>query len=130
MADNKPFILREYLLDLDPFKKPKVIGNEEAMATLLTRLILLEPGTNPLYPEMGVGIVSKYRFLGEEQENDLKKDITDQIERYFPDAMQQNIEFVYNEDNTMNIEITINDVRFIYDSSILVPITLEGIREH
>ena len=130
MADNKPFVLRDYLLDLDPFKKPKVIGNEEAMATLLTRLIMLEPGTNPLYPEMGVGIVSKYRFLGKNRENDLKKDITEQIEKYFPDAMQQNIEFVYNEDNTMNIEITINDVRFIYDSSVLVPITLEGIKEN
>ena len=127
MAANT-FVLRDYLLDVDAFDKPKIIGNEEAMASLITRLLLLEPGTNPLFPEMGVGIVSRYRFLYPGEDSELKKDIKDQIDQYLPDASTQEINLVYNDDKTVNIEITVNDLRYIYDSSLLVPITLQDIQ--
>ena len=128
MANAKNYAVREYLLDLDPFKQPKIIGDKEAMAVLLTRLMLLEPGTNPLYPEMGVGLVSRYRFLMPGDEQQLKRDIEDQITRYLPDASAQDINFTYNDDKTVNIEIVVDDIAYVYDSSMLVPITLEDIR--
>ena len=49
---------REYLLDVDNFSKPKILTDQQAIAALLTRLILLEPGTNPLFPTMGVKVSS------------------------------------------------------------------------
>ena len=53
---------REYLLDMNNFDQPEILKDKAAIAALLTRLILLEPGTNPLFPTMGVGLVSKYRY--------------------------------------------------------------------
>lgn len=129
MANAEKYVLREYMLDLDPFKKPKIIGNKEALATLLVRLILLEPGTNPLFPEMGVGLVSKYRFLQPGDDSDLKEDIRQQVTTYLPDAVMQDITFTYNDDKTVNIEMIVNDMTFIYDSSLLVPITLKDIQD-
>ncbi len=129
MANAEKYVLREYMLDLDPFKKPKIIGNKEALATLLVRLILLEPGTNPLFPEMGVGLVSKYRFLQPGDDSDLKEDIRQQVATYLPDAVMQDITFTYNDDKTVNIEMIVNDMTFIYDSSLLVPITLKDIQD-
>ena len=126
MADKK-FILREYLLDIDSFNKPRILGDQEAMASLLTRLLLLEPGTNPLFPEMGVGLVSKYRFLYPGDDSQLKQDIRDQISMYLPEASMQEVNLIYNEDKTVNIEIDIDENQFIYDSSIMVPITLADI---
>lgn len=52
---------------------------------LLTRLVLLEPGTIQSHPEMGVGLHSKYRFAVEGCERDLKADIEQQIAKYLPD---------------------------------------------
>lgn len=127
MASANTYVLREYLLDLDPFKKPKIIGDKEALAALLVRLILLEPGTNPLYPEMGVGLVSKYRFLQPGEDSDLKEAIQQQVAIYLPAANMQDITLTYNDDKTVNIEMVINDMTFIYDSSLLVPITLQDI---
>ena len=54
---NSNSTYREYLLSMDNFGRSKILTDEEAIAALLTRLILLEPGTNPLMPAMGVGIV-------------------------------------------------------------------------
>ena len=124
---ERPFLLREYLLDIDSFDRPKIIGDQEALATLITRLLLLEPGTNPLFPEMGVGLVSRYRFLYPGDDSQLKQDIKDQINQYLPEAEMQEVDLIYNDDKTVNIEIGIDDMRFIYDSSLLVPITLSDI---
>ena len=52
---------REYLLSVTPLKRPKVLEGEEAIAMDLLRLILLNPGSDPLHPDMGVGIIN-YRY--------------------------------------------------------------------
>ena len=57
MAENSTY--RDYLLDVNNFEMPKIFNDQQAIAALLTRLILLEPGTNPLFPTMGVGLVSR-----------------------------------------------------------------------
>lgn len=119
---------REYLLDMNNFNKPRVLEDKEAIAALLTRLILLEPGTNPLFPTMGVGIVSKYRYLySENNESMLKEDIRNQISTFLPEAQCTNVELIYNDDKTIDIEITVDDTTFLYKSSEMVPITLETI---
>ena len=119
---------REYLLKFDNFGNAKILTDQPAIACLLTRLILLEPGTNPLFPEMGVGIVSKYRYLGEDQEPNLKRDIQTQINRYLPEANCTDVVLIYNDDKSVDLEITVNGEVFLYQSKTLSPITLEDIK--
>ena len=122
MADSSTY--REYLLDVDNFEKPRVLHDQQAIAALLTRLILLEPGTNPLFPTMGVGLVSKYRYMMQDKEAQLKKDIRDQIATFLPEANCTNVNLIYNADKTIDIEITVDDTIFVYQSSKLIPIEL------
>lgn len=120
---------REYLLDMDNFNKPKILTDQQAIAALLTRLILLEPGTNPLFPTMGVGLVSKYRYMMQDKEQQLKDDIRNQIQRFLPQANCTNVNLVYNADKTIDIEITVDDTVFVYQSNKLIPITLQDLAE-
>ena len=47
-------------------------------------LLLLEPGTIQSHPDMGVGIVSKYRYMHEDSLPDLLADFRKQINTYIP----------------------------------------------
>lgn len=119
---------KEYLLSTTSFNEPKIVTGKEAVATMISRIIMLEPGTNPLHPTMGVGLASKYRFLSSSTiETSLKNDISNQIEQFLPDYQLVNVELVYNEDKTVDINIQIDDTVYVYDSSESVPITLSTI---
>lgn len=122
-VENNKSTYREYLLKFDNFGNAKIFTDQQAIACLLTRLILLEPGTNPLFPEMGVGIVSKYRYLGEDQEANLKKDIQTQINKYLPQANCTEVVIKYNDDKSVDLEITVNGDIFVYQSKTMSPIT-------
>ena len=126
MADSE---YREYLLDVDNFDKPMVLNDKAAIAALLTRLILLEPGTNPLFPTMGVGLVSKYRYLYHDAESQLKDDIQNQIATFLPQARCTNVNLIYNDDKTVDIEITVDDTVYVYQSNKMIPVTLESMKE-
>lgn len=119
---------KEYLLKVTPFSEPKVATGREAIATMLSRIILLEPGTNPLHPTMGVGLVSKYRFLdSEDKKMKLKNDISKQVETFLPEYQLIEVDLEYSSDKTVDIKIMIDDAIFIYDSSEIIPISLSNI---
>ena len=122
MEDQSTY--RDYLLDINNFEYPAILKDQEAIAALLTRWILLEPGTNPLFPTMGVGIVSNYRYMMQDKEQELKDDIKNQIEMFLPEAECTNVNLVYNPDKTIDIEITVDDTVFVYQSSKLIPLSL------
>ena len=46
---------------------------------------------------------------------------------FLPDADCTNVELIYNDDKTIDIEITIDDDIFVYKSSEMIPITLQTI---
>ena len=102
----------EYSLSVDSFNRPLVFNDKDAVATLLVELIMLEPGTYPTRPYMGVGIVSKYRFSSMDELILLQKDIEDQIEAYLPEFVSTSVEISESdtEDKTINIAITIDEV--------------------
>lgn len=119
---------KEYLLSTTAFKEPAIVTGKKAVATMISRIIMMEPGTNPLHPTMGVGLASKYRFLSSPTiETSLKNDIARQIEQFLPNYQLANVELVYNEDKTVDINIQVDDTVYIYDSSESVPITLSSI---
>lgn len=116
---------REYCMSVDNFKRPLVYKNQQAIAVLLTRLILLNPGSDPLHPDMGVGITNYRYILGKTEE--LEKRVKEQISTYLPCFSSSKVELKITEDKLCNIEITIDDVMYVYDSSEApVPITLDS----
>lgn len=119
---------REYLMSVNKINEPVVERKQRAIALLLLRLILLDPGSDPLHPNMGVGI-RKYRFSVNTLE-ELRSRISDQIATYLPDFLASEINIVINSDRTCNVEITIDDTIYTYDSKTApVPITLTDMIE-
>lgn len=119
---------REYLISVNKINEPIVEKKQRAIALLLFRLILLDPGSDPLHPEMGVG-VRKYRFSINTLD-ELKDRIKNQIETYLPDFEASEVNIIINPNKTLNIEITINDTIYTYDSNEApVPISLADMVE-
>lgn len=120
---------REYLFSVNKFNEPEVLKNHRAIGMLLFRLILLDPGSDPLHPEMGVGI-RNYRYaVGKLDE--LKTRVQDQIDTYLPCFKSAQVEIVQTPDHLCNIEITIDGVLYEYKSDEApVKISLEDIAEN
>ena len=74
----------EPLMSVNKYYKPTVLENEDAAIMLILRLILMEPGTIQTHPNMGVGIVSKFRHSTEIDIGELQRRITNQIKTYLP----------------------------------------------
>lgn len=120
---------REYLFTVNRFREPQVVTGKTAIAVSLIRLILLQPGSDPLHPEMGVGL-KNYRYSLSQLE-ELQERIQEQIETYLPDYQASQVAIIQNtKDKICNIEITIDDIVYVYDSTTApIPITLADLSE-
>jgi len=116
---------REYTLSITPLNRPEVLKNQEAIAMLLLRLILLNPGSDPLHPDMGVGIINYRYAMGKLDE--LKRRVEDQIHTYLPCFPAGSVEINITPTKLCNILITIDDVLYTYDSAEApVPISIDS----
>ena len=88
----------EPLLSIDKYNRPLTVSNEDAAVLLITRLILLEPGTFQTHPDCGVGIVSMFRHSLDIKKSDIEKRIKSQINTYLP--MFTAVEVTVEIDNT------------------------------
>lgn len=119
---------REYLFAVTEKNEPRVLTGTEAVGMYLIELITKRPGSDPLHPEMGVGI-DRYRY-GIDNLEDLRKKIEDQIETYLPMYSGADVILVETPDHMVNIEISIGDTIYVYDSaSAPIPITLQNMLE-
>lgn len=106
----------EYLLSFNKYNSPKTVTGKAATALKIARLILLEPGSDPLHPEMGVGI-RKYRHGSKEDIlTEIKKEVEDQIIQYLPEYQYTFVDFVVTDDHILNFQISIDDEMFVYES--------------
>lgn len=118
---------REYTFSVDSFNKPIVVTGNDAIGTKLMQLIMMEPGDDPLHPDMGVGIKT-YRYSVNTL-NDLKRRVEDQIATYLPMYQSVNVAILRTPDKVVNIEINLGDITYVYDSaSMSKPITLDDIQ--
>ena len=101
--------LREYTLSLNEFNRPKVLEDQDATCIKLAQLILLEKGTFPTRPDMGIGIVSRYRYSSSEDLEQLKADIEDQTATYLPELIATEVE-VSESDKRLKIAIVVDNV--------------------
>lgn len=117
---------REYSFDVDKFNKPVVLTDKVAIGARLTELIMMEPGDDPLHPDMGVGLKT-FRY-GINNLEDLRSRVQSQIETYLPFYQNADIALIRTPDKVINIEISLGNMKFIYDSNkTSKPITLEDL---
>lgn len=111
--------MKEYLLTTNEFLEPKVIEGSDAYGVLLTRLLLLQPGTNPLHPNMGVGLGPKYRFISEDDMPALQTLIQDQVNTYLPSEFSTVVQaYLEIKPKSKYLQITIiaDDTKYVFDT--------------
>lgn len=106
--------LHEYNISTDHFNQPEVVKNREAVGLLISRLILLEPGTNPVRPEMGVGLVSHFREMFPDNLQELKRRLYNQLSAYLPQYSNAEIELTAAPNDQLEFKITIGEEVFKY----------------
>lgn len=116
-------LITEHLIATDVYNKPHTIKNKDALAVLIIRLLLMDPGTNPLHPEMGVGLVSRYRFSSSSDMTTLNSEISDQMKNFLPKFSYTNVSCSVKEGNII-VNISIDDTLYTFttetdDSKIL-----------
>lgn len=109
---NKTNSVVEYFLGTNEFNRPTVWTDVDATYVLLIRLILLEPGTYPNHPRMGVGLVSRYRYAKADELNNLKNDIQNQIATYLPQFSSIDVELTLTNTKDLYIQIIINGIAY------------------
>ena len=107
--------MTEYLLTTDSFKKPTVLKDNDARGKLLLNLLLLTPGKNPLFPEMGCGLL-RYRHIMESQLGEVKKLVEKQIREYLPECMADSVSLSVKNRKYLSIQITCQDIAYVYNS--------------
>lgn len=116
----------EPCLSIDEFNKPKILDGKDAISTLLIHLILLEPGTFSNRPGMGVGLISRYRYIEKDGLQQLQKDIESQINSYLPEFEAVEVKVSMDETipkeeggigNEIVIEIIIDEVIYKYETA-------------
>ena len=105
---------REYISSIDQYKKPVTLDGQSAIGYRLMELITMNPGDNPLHPEMGVGLRS-FRYSLNTMGR-LEERIRDQLNQYLPMYQITGIElaigtttYVYDTADT-NSPVTIDDL--------------------
>lgn len=107
---------KDHLISINNFNKPVELYDNDSTYYKLMRLIWLEPGTYPTHPEMGVGIISHFRYGNDSELETLKSRISDQIRMYIPEALDAEVEVSY-ENKVINVAITINSVAYSFELS-------------
>lgn len=116
---------REYIAAVDSFRRPEVKKEKEAIAMLLLRLLLLNPGSDPLHPDMGVGI-TRYRY-GMNTLPQLEDRIDKQLRTYLPCFPSAEVKLEVTDDRLLIVNITVNDTIYIFDSNDISPITIDDV---
>ena len=109
-------MIKDVFFDVNKFNEPLEAKGTDAIFYLIVRLLLLTPGTSEINPEMGVGIVTKWRYCDHGQLQELKNTIEDQISRYLPklQGVKVNIEPSQEDMTEILIDIEANDVLYTF----------------
>lgn len=104
----------EYVISVDKFLKPKVLTGSKATSILLVRLILLEPGVFQAQPDLGVGIISRFRYSDEEDLPVLRNRIDQQIATYLPELQDVSVEVTAGGNHDILINISADGGTYMY----------------
>lgn len=115
---KKDYGIVDYLLTTNEFKRPIVLQNATAVGSILLKLLLMDPGTNPLYPKMGVGLGHKYRFISSEDINIIRQDIENQMNAYLPPEIASTASVILKigDRKFLKVIIVIDGQSYSYDT--------------
>ena len=83
---------KELSLDFDNFNQPAIKEDNLALAQLILNLLIMQPGTYPDTPEMGIDIASYlFEFLNTDTITKIQNKIEEQIDLYIPSNNIQKI---------------------------------------
>lgn len=114
MADK---VIREYHLSVNEFNQPKKSEKNDAIGVLLIRLILMEPGTNPNRPGMGLGIASRFRYGLETNIPDIVDELKYQINTYLPEFKDVSVDIKMGDNKELIFDIGIENEFYKYSTS-------------
>lgn len=104
--------MNEYLMDVDKRQQPKVLRKYEGDRINVFRLIMVEPGTYPTHPTLGVGLVSRWRFRDIDTiKSSLASTIEAQLKDFMPHLIDPQVTVTIvnnNNKNIINISVRIN----------------------
>ena len=137
---NEEYNFYEFPLGTDDLGLPKVrdmsrieTGVMNSAILCIIRLILIEKGTYPDHPDLGVGIRSRYRFAFESELISLQNDIESQIAMYLPEVEPVTVTVSLENDrndilkNKIKISIIINETEYLLSYDVTSN-TIEGIQ--
>lgn len=137
---NEEYNFYDYPLGIDDLGLPKIrdmskieTGVMNSAILCIIRLILVEKGTYPDHPDMGVGIRSRYRFAFESELTSLQEDIETQITTYLPEVSPVTVKVSLENDrndilkNKIKISIIIDETEYLLSYDVTSN-TLEGIK--
>lgn len=109
----------EYLLSVDKFEKPKTVKDKDATFMLLYRLLLLTPGSIQTHPTMGVGIVTKWRYMDMAKIPELQTEISRQISQFLPTLQGADVEIEPSdsEDKAIVIKISVDNTLYAFEAN-------------
>lgn len=115
MSDGYYVDNTEPLLSVDKYYRPLVAKGDNYATLLLVRLILCEPGTFQTHPDLGVGLVSKFRYASDVDMEVLQNRIQEQIQKYLPMFTLVKVKCVLGDDisgdqKVIKIYITSNEL--------------------
>ena len=84
MARLSQFQRIELGFDLDDFHKPISYAKSDAWVRQILQLLLIEPGTFPSNPTIGIG-AKRYDFQLEDDRHKLASEVNRQVPIFFPD---------------------------------------------
>lgn len=111
---ENPVSLKEYTLDVNAYGTPLDYKNFNALGTLIMRLILLEPGTITHSPRMGVGLISKYRYMQSDKLDSFINEVKTQIKDYIDPTAVVDMDVNITDQNVMVMDMKINSAQFRY----------------
>ena len=81
-------------LSTNSFDEPTMVEGINAAQVMLIRLLLLEKNTIQSHPDMGIGIMARWRFRDTLDLGQLAVEIQDQIEMYIPQIAGSTVDLV------------------------------------
>ena len=112
--------MREYLLSTNKYAEPASLAGPDAYAILLTKLIIMKPGTDPRHPAMGCGIGDRNRYMSVDDIPMLEGQIQEQIYTYLPTEFASNCKVHLkpkDDSDYLQIIIVSDDTKFVFDTS-------------
>lgn len=108
----------EHLMSVTKTQTPKILTGVLGDEMMIVRLIFMEPGLYETHPDMGVGLVSKYRFKDIDSiEATLPDAIKGQMRTYMPQITDPEVIVSFKKEsdgsNTIQIAITSEEIQTI-----------------